>query len=287
MESHLAQDQRSRPESPPHGDRSVDPFAAINQLSSASADVMSAWSEAWGALLTNCGAPVGEALSKTFVTPTAWPTALIPILDEIRTALKLPTLSDMPGRDLFKPPSLTPLLGLIQVSQEYATISVPIWIKACERFLGEAKKRQDANGKTPDAGDLLDVWNNVLDLTLMEFNRSGEFAKAQQWLLHAASEQRRELGGAVEKLARIADMPTRTEMTDVYRRLHDLTREVHSLRREIRALRQDPAVAAVPKTQGVIREGISHVDRLDLRARSARVVLGESGQGDGAAEQIP
>jgi len=132
---------------------------------------------------------------------------------------------------------------LMQVAQEYAQISVPIWIKAMERFLAEAKKSQDAGGKA-DAGELMDVWNNVLDLTMMEFNRSGEFAKAQQMLLHAAAAQRRELGGAVEKLAKAVDMPTRTEMTDVYRRLHELNREVHLLRREIRAAQREPKPAA-------------------------------------------
>jgi len=188
---------------------------------------------------------------KTFAAPTtapaAWPTALVPVLDEIRSALKLPTFSDMPGRDLFKLPSPAPLFGLIQVAQEYAAISAPIWIKASERFLAEAKKQQEAGGKPPDSGELLDIWNNVLDLTMMEFNRSNEFARAQQALLHAAAAQRREIGGAVERLAKAVDMPTRTEMTDVYRRLHELNREVHALRREIRALRREPKAAASSK----------------------------------------
>jgi hypothetical protein len=237
----LSKDKHSESPSPWKFEFGADPFGAMRQLSSASADVMSAWTDAWGAMLQNRGAPVGEALMKSLAVPTAWPTTLVPVLDEIRSALKLPAFSDFPGRDMFALPSPAPLLGLMQVSQEFAKISVPIWIKTCERFLAEAKKREQAeNGKGADAGSLLDVWNNVLDLTLMEFNRSGEFAKAQQWLLHAASEQRRELGGAVEKLAKMVDMPTRTEMTDVYRRLHDLNREVHTLRKELRELRRKP-----------------------------------------------
>ena len=216
----------------------------MRQLGSASVDVLSAWTEAWGAVLTKRGASVGEALMKSFTAPAPWPTALAPVLEEIRSALKLPTFSDLPGRDLFSLPSPAPLLGLIQVAQEYASISVPIWIKAMERFLAEAQKRQEAGGKAPESGELLDTWNNVLDLTMMEFNRSDQFARAQQSLLHAAAAQRREIGDAVERLAKAVDMPTRTEMTDVYQRLHDLTREVHSLRREIRALRQEPKAAA-------------------------------------------
>ena len=237
-------DDRSSQTAPAQDDQGgAGPFEVMRQLGAASVDVMSAWTEAWNAVLTNRGASVGEAVMKSIAAPTLWPTALVPILDEIRSALKLPTFSDLPGRDLFTLPSPAPLLGLMQVAQEYAQISVPIWIKAMERFLAEAKKSQDAGGKA-DAGELMDVWNNVLDLTMMEFNRSGEFAKAQQMLLHAAAAQRRELGGAVEKLAKAVDMPTRTEMTDVYRRLHELNREVHLLRREIRAAQREPKPAA-------------------------------------------
>jgi Poly(R)-hydroxyalkanoic acid synthase subunit (PHA_synth_III_E) len=236
----LSQDRNAPPASP----KDHESFNVLGRLGSASADVVSAWTEAWNAMLANRGGPVGEALMKSIAAPAAWPTALAPVLDEIQAAFKLPTFSDLPGRDLFKLPSLAPLLGLIQVSQEYATISVPIWVRASERFLAEAKKRQEVSGRSLDSGELLDMWNNVLDLTMMEFNRSDEFARAQQSLLHAAAAQRREIGGAVERLAKTVDMPTRTEMTDVYRRLHDLTREVHSLRREIRALRQEPKFAA-------------------------------------------
>jgi hypothetical protein len=248
MESQLSHDRSSQTAPPQDRENGSEPFEAMRQLGSASIDMMSAWTDAWSEVLTNRGAPVGEAMLKTFANPTAWPTALLPILDEIREALKLPTFSDMPTHDLFKLPSPTPLFELMHVSQEYAAISVPIWTKACERFIAEVKKRHEADrDRAQGAGDLLDIWNNVLDLTLMEFNRSGEFAKAQQWLLHSAAQHRRELGGAFERLGRAVGMPTRTEMTDVYQRLHDLTREVHSLRREVRALRQAPRSAGAPQ----------------------------------------
>jgi hypothetical protein len=32
-------------------------------------------------------------------------------------------------------------------------------------------------------------------------------------------------------------MPTRSEMTDLYQRVHDMRKEIHQLRREVRALR--------------------------------------------------
>ena len=130
----MSQDQNSKPSA-----LTPDPFDMVRQFGAASTDMMSAWSDAWGAMLQNRGAPVGEALMKSFAVPTAWPTALVPVLDEIRSALKLPAFSDFPGRDMFALPSPAPLLGLMQVSQEFAKISLPIWIKTCERFLAEAQ----------------------------------------------------------------------------------------------------------------------------------------------------
>ena len=76
------------------------------------------------------------------------------------------------------------------------------------------------------------IWNNVLDLSLMEFNRPGEFAKARQCLLHTASAQHRELGGAFQRLAKVVSC--RPNGNDrVYQRLHDLTGELHALAKRL------------------------------------------------------
>ena len=240
---------RSSQGASPQGDQSrSDPVETMQQIGSATADLLGAWVGAWNTVLANRGAPVGEVMFGTMTNPASWPTALAPILDEIRSAIKLPTFADLPGADLFQLPSPAPLVGLFQVSQDYAAISIPIWIKACERFLAEVKERQDGDqGNAPSAGEVMDAWNNVLDRTLMEFNRSGEFARAQQRLLHAAALQRQQLGGTVERIAKAVDLPTRSEMTDLYRRLHDLTREVYALRQEIRTLRASPKAASRAK----------------------------------------
>lgn len=240
----MSQDRSSQGVSS-HGDQGgSDPLETMKQIGSASADALTAWVGAWNTVLTNRAMPVGEVMLKTLTNPTSWPTALVPILDEVRSAMKLPTFADLPGVDLFQLPSPAPLAGLLQVSQDYAAISVPIWIKACERFLAEVKERQNGDqGNELSAGEVMDAWNNVLDRTLMEFNRSGEFAKAQQRLLQAAALQRQQVGGTAERLAKAVDLPTRSEMTDLYRRLHDLTREVYALRQEVRTLRASPKAA--------------------------------------------
>lgn len=90
----------------------------------------------------------------------------------------------------------------------------------------------------------------------MEFNRSGEFAKLQRRLLRASAQYRLELRKLGERGARLFDMPTRAEMTDVYRRMHDMQREVQKLRRELSALRHSKATSADP-TQSEVCGGES------------------------------
>lgn len=46
---------------------------------------------------------------------------------------------------------------------------------------------------------------------------------------------RQQVRRLAEQAAEAVDLPTRTEMNDVYRRLHDLQREVLGLRRDLRA----------------------------------------------------
>ena len=56
-------DDQSSQTAPPQGhEGGAEPFAAMRQLSAASVDVMSAWTEAWGAILSSRGASVGEAM---------------------------------------------------------------------------------------------------------------------------------------------------------------------------------------------------------------------------------
>lgn len=159
------------------------------------------------------------------------------LLDEFRDALALPRFADLPGLSGSALPLAGPFVDLMLAFQQYLAAVMPVWVKACESFQAEVLARRGRGEIIDSAAEGMDLWNNVLDRTLMEFNRSGDFAKIQKRLLRAVMRQRQEVRHGVEGAAQMIDMPTRTEMTDVYKRLHDLTREVHGLRRELRALK--------------------------------------------------
>jgi Poly(R)-hydroxyalkanoic acid synthase subunit (PHA_synth_III_E) len=225
----------------------------LNQSWTASLSLWSAWADAWQSLLTKRGAPAAKAMVDQFANPASWPGGLASLGKELEDILALPRFADLPGLDPGALPSFAPAVELMGVAQQYLLAVAPIWAKVCERFQAEVAERRQRGDAIDNAGEAMDLWNNTLDQTLMEFNRSADFAKLQQRFLHAAMRQRLEVRKLAEQAAKAVDMPTRTEIDDVYRRLHDLTREVHGLRRELRTLRQsapDKGRAATSNAQG-------------------------------------
>jgi hypothetical protein len=210
-----------------------------------SLEAMSAWGEAWQSILQQRGAPASETMLKA-LNPAAWPGGITPLIDELEDLFALPHFADLPRLDASALPSAGPFLELITVAQQYLAAAAPVWVQVCQRFQAEVAERRTQGETLDSAGEAMDLWNNVLDRTLMEFNRSEDFARVQQRFLHAAMRQRQEVRRTFERAAKAVDLPTRTEMTDVYQRLHDLTREVHGLRRELRALRPTDKAEARP-----------------------------------------
>ena len=222
------------------GDNAANPLEGLLRQAAApwaaSLGALSAWGEAWRSMLEQRGAPATAAMLKA-LNPASWPDGFGPLLDELQDVFALPHFADLPRLDGSALPSPGPMLELMLVAQQYILEAAPVWAQACQRFQEEAAERRARGEAIDSAGEAMDLWNNVLDRTLMEFNRSAGFAKVQQRFLHAAMRQRREVRSTFERAAKAVDLPTRTELNDVYQRLHDLTREVHGLRREVRASR--------------------------------------------------
>jgi len=213
-----------------------DPFGQLGQTWAASVEMWSSMLGAWQSMLQHKGLPTAQAMVGQFADPAAWPGSLAPLMQELLDILALPRFADLPGLEPGKIPSPAPALELLAIAQQYMLAAAPVWAAAFQRFQSALAERYKS-GVPDNAGEVLDVWNNALDQTLMAFNRSNDFAKLQQRYLQAAMRHRIEIRKLGEQVAEAIDMPTRTEMTDVYRRLHDLHREVHRLRRELREAR--------------------------------------------------
>ena len=209
----------------------------------------SAFANTWQSALQNRGIPGLQAAMKQMTDPVGGVSRLGPFMDEMLQVFDLPRLADLPALEPGALPSLAPAAELAVVMQQYMLAGFSVAMRACQRFQEEIAEHQNKHVPVESAGDAMDLWNNILDQTLMEFNRSEEFASVQQRFLRAAMQQRQEIRKLTGTIAKSIDMPTREEVNDIYRRLHDLLREVHSLRREIRAAKRsnEPELSPVHK----------------------------------------
>lgn len=228
---------------------SFDPFGGggdpMRRSLAAAWEMWSAIATGWQSVLTNRGLPAAQAMADRLRTPTAWPDAFAPLLAELQRIFALPQFSDLPLLDGKALPSLAPAAELLAAASQLMLAALPLWLRTTQRFQAEmAARRTEGAPALPGAGDAMDILNNVLDQTLMEFNRSAEFATLLQRVLRAAMGYRNEARRFGERLANAVDLPTRTEMTDVYQRLHDLQRETHALRRELRAMKKQAGATA-------------------------------------------
>jgi len=215
----------------------LNPFNAL-------AGMYNTWLQASSAFSLDRGGDLGKSLTR-FFDPQVWKAGgLSPLLEELQQALSLPILADLPKLELSMLPASAAMLDLAGLMQKFLTVSIPIWATASRRFQEEVDARKQKGEAVRSPADALELWNGVLDRTLMEFNRSGEFAQMQRQLVRAAAQCRLALRKIGEQSASAFDMPTRQEMTDVYRRMHDMRREMHTLRQEVRALRARSSPAA-------------------------------------------
>jgi hypothetical protein len=128
-------------------------------------------------------------------------------------------------------------LALREASGEYRAITVAAWSKAFEMFTREMTAEPSLWQKGSRA--VLDRWLAIANEELIRTQRTDEFLGAQRKLLRAGVEYRLRERALVELWCETHSIPTRTEIDDLQRIVHDLARRV-------RALEKRPASDAPP-----------------------------------------
>ena len=112
------------------------------------------------------------------------------------------------------------------------------WAEASKRFFAEIAAPADDKHKpleTWRAG--LELWLATANRSLMETQRSEAFLDAQRRLLRATLEYRLQLREMAEELCELFQLPSREEIDELSRLVHDLRRELRALQRQ----RTEPA----------------------------------------------
>ena len=110
--------------------------------------------------------------------------------------------------------------------------------EAVERLAKRVTRRAQSNEPIGSFRAMYDLWVDSGEEAFAAAAHGAEFAKAQSELNDALMELKAEQHKQVEDWARSLDLPTRTEMNTVLKRLNTLRRRVRELEDELDALKQ-------------------------------------------------
>lgn len=142
-------------------------------------------------------------------------------------------------------------IGLREASAAYRSVTAAAWSRAFQTFSGETAKDPGLLQKGWRA--VLDRWLVIANEELIRTQRTDAFLKAQRELLSAGVEYRFKERELVEVWCETHSMPTRTEVDDLHRTVHDLRGQVRELSARLARTSAPPATdaerAATPRTR--------------------------------------
>lgn len=115
-------------------------------------------------------------------------------------------------------------IALQTASRAYEAVVGSAWMVAGQRFAAE-------NPGALEPAAALKLWLDTANTTMLETQRSPSFLETQRQLLRCSMEYLLAQREAVESAAEPAGLPTRTEIDDVHRTIHDLKRRLRTVER--------------------------------------------------------
>jgi hypothetical protein len=143
-------------------------------------------------------------------------------------------------------------------SAAYHAVVFAAWSQALERFMRELADRERA--PLGSFRELIDLWIKTANDTLIEVHRSPEFLEAQRRVTRSATDYRLAEREVAESYCEMHHIPTRTEVDELARAVHELRREVRALLRRFdadqpgRAVGKDAAATGSPRKRGARRK---------------------------------
>jgi polyhydroxyalkanoate synthase subunit PhaE len=133
-------------------------------------------------------------------------------------------------------------MALRQASAAFKAVTAAAWARAFATFSQATMADQSLMTQGPRA--VLDRWLKVANEELIRTQRTEAFLKAQRDLLRAGVDYRLKERALVELWCETHSIPTRTEVDDLHRTLHDLRAHVRDLKSRLTAAEARPAGAA-------------------------------------------
>ena len=210
-------------------EKDSDPFSVWQEFVQAWApnwDVKSMMSDPLGGGFAN-----GREAFLNMITPSNWspmaPEQLRTILESVAQG---PQFADLATPQIEMAEAWRETLDYQQSLSNMAKVLQDTWTRTLKKYTEEYSVEDLNSG---DVTGALETWLKIANDELLETQRSNEFMAAQRGMLRSSVEIKARMREVAETWSESYQMPTRTEVDDLMKIVHELRREVRKLKREM------------------------------------------------------
>jgi hypothetical protein len=178
-----------------------------------------------------------EMLAKLF-DPKAWFAGTSTMDESLQKLAEGPRLADLWDTERKFAAVFNAWVALRRRNLEHNTVMLDAWIRATGAFSRELNLRTEKGGKLESWREVLALWVETANETLLQTQRSEAFLKSQRENLKAGTDLRLAQRELAEYYSEMFGYPTRAELDDVHKAVTELRRELRGLKRESRAASQ-------------------------------------------------
>jgi polyhydroxyalkanoate synthase subunit PhaE len=174
---------------------------------------------------------VAEMLGKIF-DPKAWFSGTNDLDEALQKMAEGPRLSDLWNVERKFLSVFNAWVALRRRTLENNTVTLDAWTRAAGAFAKELNGRTEKAEKLDSWREMLALWVETANTTLLETQRSEAFLKMQRETLKASTDLRLAQRELAEYYSEMFGYPTRAELDDVHKTVTELRRELRALKRE-------------------------------------------------------
>jgi polyhydroxyalkanoate synthase subunit PhaE len=174
---------------------------------------------------------VAEMLGKIF-DPKSWMSGTSDLDETLQKMAEGPRLSDLWNVERKFLAVFNAWVALRRRTLEHNTVTLDAWTRAAGAFARMLNERAGKGEKLESWRDMLALWVETANTTLLETQRSEAFLKTQREVLKASTDLRLAQRELAEYYSEMFGYPTRAELDDVHKTVTELRRELRALKRE-------------------------------------------------------
>ena len=178
--------------------------------------------------------PVVAQLLGNIFDPRAWFSGTEGMDQALQQMAEGPRLADVWDTERKMLTLFNAWTALRRRSLEHNTVMLEAWLQAAGKFAKDLNEKADRKEALGSWREVLALWVDTANSTLLETQRSETYLKSQREILKASTDLRLAQQEMAAFYSETFGYPTREEVDDVHRAMTELRREVRKLQRASR-----------------------------------------------------